>query len=199
MIRISINEILRKLLHLSSSIIPLIYWFVVKDRNLMIIILLLLTTISLIIEYLRCNYRGRIQNIFQKNLSSILRDKELEGQLTGATWMLIGFTFTVLLFEIEIAVVALLFLSVGDSVAAIVGSAFPIGKIWNKSILGSCTGVLFCIFFGIIINNNSLPSVLIVLGAISAMFIELIPSRINDNFSIPLFSAFTMHALRGIL
>ena len=199
MIRISINEILRKLLHLSSSIIPLTYWFVVKDRNSMIIILLLLTTISLIIEYLRRNYRGRIQNIFQNNLSSILRDKELEGQLTGATWMLIGFTLTVLLFKIEIAVVALLFLSVGDSVAAIVGSAFPIGKIWNKSILGSCAGVLFCVFFGIIIINNSLPSVLIILGAISAMLIELIPSRINDNFSIPLFSAFTMHALRGIL
>ena len=198
MIRISINEILRKLLHLFSSIIPLTYWFVVKDRNSMIIILLLLTTISLIIEYLRRNYRGRIQNIFQNNLSLILRKKELQGNFTGATWMLIGFTFTVLLFEIEIAVIALLFLSVGDSVAAIVGSAFPIGRIWNKSILGSCAGVFFCIFFGIIINN-SLPSVLIVLGAISAMSIELIPSRINDNFSIPLFSAFTMHALRSIL
>ena len=198
MIRISKSEILRKLLHLSSSIIPLSYFFIFKDQGLMMMILLFLTTISLLIEYFRYNYRGRLRNIFQKYLMEILRTKEIEGQFTGATWMLIGFTFTVLLFEFEIAVLALLFLCIGDSVAAIVGTAFPIGKIWNKSLLGSFAGIILCAIFGIIINNSLSPN-LIILGSISAMFVELIPSRINDNFSIPIFSGFTMHILKGVL
>ena len=198
MIKINKSEILRKLLHLSSSIIPLSYFFILKDQGLMMMILLFLTTISLLIEYFRYNYRGRLRNIFQKYLMEILRTKEIEGQFTGATWMLIGFTFTVLLFEFEIAVLALLFLCIGDSVAAIVGTAFPIGKIWNKSLLGSFAGIILCAIFGIIINNSLSPK-LIILGAISAMFIELIPSRINDNFSIPIFSGFIMHILKGVL
>ena len=198
MIRINKSEILRKLLHLSSSIIPLSYFFILKDQGLMMMILLFLMTISLLIEYFRYNYRGRLRNIFQKYLLEILRTKEIEGQFTGATWMLIGFTFTVFLFEFEIAVLALLFLCIGDSVAAIVGTAFPIGKIWNKSLLGSFAGIILCAIFGIIINNSLSPK-LIILGAISAMFVELIPSRINDNFSIPIFSGFTMHILKGIL
>ena len=198
MIRINKSEILRKLLHLSSSIIPLSYFFILKDQGLMMMFLLFLTTISLLIEYFRYNYRGRLRKIFQKYLMEILRTKEIEGQFTGATWMLIGFTFTVLLFEFEIAVLALLFLCIGDSVAAIVGTAFPIGKIWNKSLLGSFAGIILCSIFGIIINNSLSPK-LIILGAISAMFIELIPSRINDNFSIPIFSGFIMHILKGVL
>ena len=198
MIRINKSEILRKLLHLSSSIIPLSYFFILKDQGLMMMILLFLTTVSLLIEYLRYNYRGHLRNIFQKYLMEILRTKEMEGQFTGATWMLIGFTFTVLLFEFEIAVLALLFLCIGDSVAAIVGTAFPIGKIWNKSLLGSFSGIILCVIFGIIINNSLSPK-LIILGAISAMFIELIPSRINDNFSIPIFSGFIMHIFKGVL
>ena len=198
MIRINKSEILRKLLHLSSSIIPLSYFFILKDQGLMMMLLLFLTTISLLIEYFRYNYRGRIRNIFQKYLMEILRNKEIEGQFTGATWMLIGFTVTVLLFEFEIAVLALLFLCIGDSVAAIVGTAFPIGKIWNKSLLGSFAGIILCAIFGIIINNSLSPK-LIILGAISAMFIELIPSRINDNFSIPIFSGFIMHIFNGML
>ena len=84
----------------------------------------------------------------------ILRTKEIEGQFTGATWMLIGFTFTVLLFEFEIAVLALLFLCIGDSVAAIVGTTFPIGKIWNKSLSGSFAGIILCAIFGIIITAD---------------------------------------------
>ena len=198
MIKISKSEILRKLFHLSSLIIPLSYFYLLKDQRLMMIVLVLLTSISLLIEYFRYNYRGMIRSVFQKQLRELLRDKEIEGQFTGATWMLIGFTFTVLLFEFEIAVLALLFLCIGDSVASIVGSAFPIGKIWNKSIIGSLAGIILCAIFGIIINN-SLPPTLIILGAVSAMSIEIIPIRINDNFTIPLFSGFAMHVLKGLL
>ncbi len=198
MIRTIFNEILRKLIHISSLVIPLTYFYLIKDKSLMVTILIILTLISLLIEYVRRHREGYIRLFFQKYLQSILRADEVNGQFTGATWMLIGFTFTVIIFDFEVAVLALLFLSVGDAVAALVGSALPIGKIWNKSILGSLSGFFFCVLFGLFLNN-SLPLQIIIFGAISGMLIELIPSKINDNFSIPIFSGFIMQIVKEIL
>ena len=97
-------------------------------------ILIILTLISLLIENARLNREGYI-GFFHKYLKSVLRSNELKGHLTGATWMLIGFTCSVIIFDFEVSVLALLFLSVGDAVAGLVGRALPIGKIWDKSIL----------------------------------------------------------------
>ena len=108
--------------------------------------------------------------------------------------MLIGFTSSVIIFDFEVSVLALLFLSVGDAVAALVGRVFPIGKIWDKSIFGSLSGFFFCVFFGLAINDT-LSLQIIIFGAFSGMFIELIPSRVNDNLTIPIISGFAMQAL----
>jgi glycerol-3-phosphate acyltransferase PlsY len=198
MIRTLFSEIFRKLIHISSLAIPLIYFFLIKDKNVMASILTILTLISLLIEYARLNRKGYVRFFFYKYLKSVLRSNELKGHLTGATWMLIGFTSSVIIFDFEVSVLALLFLSVGDAVAAVVGRALPIGKIWDKSILGSLSGFLFCVIFGLAINNT-LSLQIIIFGAISGMFIELIPLKINDNFSIPIFSGFIMQILKEIL
>ena len=198
MIRTFFSEIFRKLIHISSLAIPLIYFFLIKDKNVMATILIILTLSSLLIEYARLNRKGYVRFFFHKYLKSVLRPNELKGHLTGATWMLIGFTFSVIIFDFEVSVLALLFLSVGDAVAAVVGRALPFGKIWDKSILGSLSGFLFCVIFGLAINNT-LSLQIIIFGAISGMFIELIPLKINDNFSIPIFSGFIMQILKEIL
>ena len=196
--RTFINEIFRKLIHISSLAIPLIYFFLIKDKNVMAAILITLTLISLLIDYARINREGFVRVFFQKHLKSALRPNELKGNLTGATWMLIGFTSSVIIFDFDVSVLALLFLSVGDAVAALVGRALPIGKIWGKSILGSASGFLFCVFVGLTINNT-LSLQIIIFGAISGMFIELIPLKINDNFSIPIFSGLIMQILKEVL
>ena len=198
MIRNFINEIFRKLIHISSLAIPLFYFFLIKDKIVMATILIILTLTSLIIENARLNRAGYVRFFFHKYLKSVLRSNELKGNLTGATWMLIGFTCSVIIFDFEVSVLALLFLSVGDAVAGLVGRALPIGKIWNKSIFGSLSGLFFCVFFGLAINNT-LSLQIIIFGAISGMFIELIPLKINDNFSIPVFSGFIMQILKEIL
>ena len=198
MIRTFINEIFRKLIHISSLVIPLIYFFLIKDKTVMATILIILTLISLLIENARINREGYVRFFFHKYLKSVLRSNELKGHLTGATWMLIGFTFSVIIFDFEVSVLALLFLSVGDAVAALVGSALPIGKIWGKSILGSLSGFLSCVLLGLIINDT-LSTQIIIFGAISGMFIELIPLKINDNFAIPIFSGLIMQILKEVL
>ena len=198
MTRTFINEIIRKLIHVSSLAIPLIYSFLIKDKNIMAAVLVILTLLALLIEYVRVNQVGFVRSFFNKYLKSALRSNELKGNLTGATWMLIGFTFSVIIFDFEVSVLALLFLSVGDAVAALVGRALPFGKIWGKSIFGSLSGFLFCVFLGLTVNDT-LSSQIIIFGAISGMFIELIPLKINDNFSIPIFSGLIMQILKEVL
>ena len=192
------GELLRKLIHLFSIIVPLAYFFYIKDKILMTIILIILTLIALIVEYARRNQKNKIGYFFQKYIKSILRPNEKRGCFTGATWMLIGYTITVLTFENDVAVLALLFLSIGDSCAGIFGRIFPFGKVWNKSIFGSFVGLISCIIFGIVINT-ALPVEVIFFGAISGMFIEIIPLKIDDNFSIPIFSGFMMQILKDTL
>ena len=198
MTRAFTNEIFRKLIHISSLAIPLLYFFLIKDKIIMATILIVITLLSLLIEYIRLSREGFVRVFFHKYLKSTLRSNELKGGLTGATWMLIGFTSSVIIFDFEVAVLALLFLSIGDAVAALAGQALPIGKIWGKSIFGSLSGFLSCVFIGLTISN-SLSSQIIIFGAISGMFIELIPLKINDNFSIPIFSGFVMQIFKEVL
>ncbi len=174
------------------------YFFIFRDRQLMFIILFSLSIIALTIEYFRNIKKGIFNKIFIDFLSPVLRQAELNGNFTGATWMMLSFALTVLLFDLQIAVSALLFLSIGDAVAALVGKQYPIGKIWNKSVFASFISVITCIFVVSSIHLQLQP-IIIIVGAISAMIIELVPLKINDNFSIPLFSGFTMQLCVEIL
>jgi dolichol kinase len=45
----------------------------------------------------------------------------------------------------------------------------------------------------------NLPNVIIIIGAFSAMIIELIPVSLDDNLRIPLFSGTIMYAMSIVL
>ena len=67
----------------------------------------------------------------------------------------------------------------------------PLLKIGNKTLSGTLCGLLISFTFVLIINQSLLP-IVILIGAIAAMGIELIPLRINDNLTIPIFSGSVM-------
>ena len=133
------NEIIRKVIHLLSAIIPLSYLWFIKEKPIMLFILVSMTLFALLVEFLRNN--GSYFSIwFHSLFHFMLRDNESKGEHTGATWLLIGWTITVMLFKMPIAVAALLFLSIGDSFAAIVGKLYPILNLfWIHSIFFICT------------------------------------------------------------
>ena len=58
-------------------------------------------------------------------------------QITGATYMWLSATFLVFVFDKDIAVLALLFLSVGDPVAALIGVRDHRARLFGKSLVGS--------------------------------------------------------------
>ena len=183
-------EIYRKIVHLLSSTIPLSYLWFFKDKFLMIYLLGFLSLISVLIEFFR-NKNGYIKYFFNKYFYFMLRKNESKGAITGATWLLFGNIITIYLYPIYIAVPALLFLSIGDSFAAIIGKFYSNIKLGEKSLTGSLAGILssiICVLF----VNQILPTKIIILGAIFAMIIELIPNPINDNLTIPIISGLFM-------
>ena len=183
-------EISRKFLHIFSSIIPLSYLWIFKDKSLVLALLLILSIFSILIEFFRFKIES-INNIFKKFFNFMLRKNELKGSITGATWLIIGNLITIYLYPIYIAVPALIFLSIGDSFAALFGQRIPKLKIGNKSIIGTLAGIFSSLSIALLVNQI-LPTYVIVIGAVTAMLVELIPSPLNDNLTIPILSGFIM-------
>lgn len=191
------NEILRKILHLFSSLIPLSYLWVVQDKNTMVLLVGSLSIFAIFIEYLR-NRSEYIGGYFMAWFNTMLRHQESKGKMTGATWMLFGDTITIFMFPKEIAVPALIFLSIGDTFAAIIGKLYPYIKIKDKTLTGTFAGILTSIIGGLYVNQILLPEV-IILGAITAMVVELLPISVNDNLTIPILSGFVMMIGKGLI
>ena len=184
------NEITRKILHLFASIIPLGYVWFIPDKEIMIFIIGGLSLFAVFLESSRKKW-DVVETLFEKHFNFMLRQSEFDGGLTGATWLLFGSTITLFLFPIQIAVPALLFLTVGDTFAAIVGKGFPIGKIRDKTLSGTFAGIVTS-SGAALWNNQLLPADIIILGAVAAMLVEIAPIPMNDNLTIPLTGGLVM-------
>ena len=98
--------------------------------------------------------------------------------------MFIGSATTILLFDENIAIIALLVMSISDSAAGIIGMKYGHTKLFNKSLEGS---MAFFISTSIIVLSLS-PALFIV--NLAAVFITVIiellsTAKFNDNLFVP--------------
>ncbi|MCD1294301.1 dolichol kinase [Methanocella sp. CWC-04] len=110
-----VYEAMRKLLHVAWSFIPLLYYFCLTKNDVLILLaLILLVWVSL--EILR-----------RKDINVIpvryLREHEKNGLPIGAFFQLMSFFLVVMLFDKEIAILAMMFNCIGDSATAMAGAA----------------------------------------------------------------------------
>ena len=187
------SEFIRKLLHLSNLVIPFTYLFYFDSKVEALIILLPITLLASLIEYLRINSIS-VKNIFDKYLFSMLRNHEKSGKYTGATWVFISSTLSIGIFPKDIAIISLIYMSIGDTAAGLIGRKFGRIKIYNKTLEGALAGFIVCLFVGLMIDLN-LSKTLVAIGALSAAIIELMPISIDDNLRIPLFSGTVMYVM----
>lgn len=187
-----INELYRKAIHISNIIIPFGYLYIFQEKIEMLIILSFFLIFCFFIEIAR-KKNDKILRFFNKYFRFMMRENEKEGALTGATWVFVGALFTILLIPAPFSILSLLFLSVGDTFAAIVGMQFPYLKLGKKTLSGSTAGFIACIIIGLIIDIHISNDVLI-FGAFMAMFIEIMPLSFDDNVTIPIFSGLSMYS-----
>ena len=118
-------------------------------------------------------------------------------QVTGATFLILGATAAYFAFDNEIVVLALVFLAVGDPLAALVGRRDHRLRIFEKSVVGSAAFVVVAVAAGAVVTLH--PDVplawWLIPGAVAAAVAELLPIPIDDNLTIPLASASLMALL----
>jgi dolichol kinase len=156
--------------------------------------LLLLTVGFLVAELLRLGHRS-VRNVFSRLFGSMIRDHE-HASFTGSTFFLVGSLLTVCVFPTAVAVAALCFLILGDSVAALIGRSVGRTRLFGgKTLEGAVANLLVC--FGV--GAALLPLPLAAAGAVATAVVELLPIPLDDNLRIPLAAGAAMELVRLLL
>ncbi len=187
----SITEFKRKSLHFLTILYPILYNIIPYRVALTVSASLLI--IDLIAETIRLLYPS-INNVILKIFSGTYREKEKENVST-LIWTLSGAFITILFFSDnkQIVTLSLLYLALGDSIAALVGVKY--GKIRlgsrGKSLEGSLAFFVVAFICGVIFFNWWVAFIV----SFVATAIEFLPLPIDDNFILPIFSAGILTAL----
>ena len=134
-----------------------------------------------------------LNRLFLRFLAPFLKKTE-DQRITGATYMLVATVVAFLVFEQSVAVVALLFLSIGDPVAALVGTRTPGPRIFGKSPGGTLAfvGVSLLVVLVLVSSGYIQYHWGYILGALVAAGAELAPVPLDDNLTIPLLTGTAM-------
>ena len=197
------DELFRKLIHLTSLSIPIVYYFISTETAALI--LAILAGLALIIDLARYLHPD-IGKIFYKIFGFLLRKHELDHQkknLNGATYVLISALISVLIFPKVIFISAFTILIISDSLAALIGRKFGRKKFLSKSLEGTLTffiSACIVILFTPKVGGFMEEYVIGFIGAFVGAIVENISFRlIDDNLSIPLAVGFTIWGLYLLL
>jgi len=193
------DELVRKLIHLFSLSIPIIYYFIPKSTAALILGGLAAFALTLDLgRYLS----PQVGKVFYKLFGFLLRRHEVDSDkknLNGATYVLLSAVFGVLVFPKIIFITAFSILIIGDTMAALIGRKFGKHKFLFKSfegtlafLISSSIVILFTPKVGYFYEEYIIGFVAALVGAI----VENISSKyVDDNFSIPFAVGFSMWIL----
>mmetsp|Transcript_12996 Transcript_12996/g.38682 ORF Transcript_12996/g.38682 Transcript_12996/m.38682 type:complete len:283 (+) Transcript_12996:2564-3412(+) len=138
-------------------------------------------------------------------LRSIMREHEKD-QLTGGCYFSLGCALAMTLAPPAVSICAMVYLVLGDMAAALVGVSFggevahvKLGRKGKKSVEGSLA--MFCVCFVVgqlTFADLKLSEYVAFCGAVIATLTELYePFHLNDNLTIPVFSALALQLSLG--
>ncbi|MFQ5806636.1 MAG: diacylglycerol/polyprenol kinase family protein [Phycisphaerae bacterium] len=192
------DEIRRKLIHLGSAAFPLAYW--ATDRQFMLRVLVPLAAVAIVAETLRRLSPG-FRAFIDRWLGRVLRRTEAH-TFTGATYVTVANLLAIVLFEKPIAITVLLFLSVSDALASLVGIRFGTVRFLGKSLAGSMaffvSGAAIALYVLRATPLVGLAGALIG-TVVEALSLKIGAHKLDDNLSIPLITGAAMTGLQAAL
>lgn len=176
------HEILRKLVHVSSAMIPLGATVAFVPVVFGLLAGTLLYTVS---EVMRLN--GIAFPVIFDITEACIRSSEKKRFLHAPVALLLGAVLSLLIFPIAIASAVILIEAFADTAATLIGKAFGKRRIpfnVNKSIAGSCAALIV----GFLCAHIFLPFIPALIAGITASLIESLPLKniVDDNLTIPL-------------
>jgi dolichol kinase len=190
------DELIRKLIHLNSLSIPIIYYFISKHNAL--VILGILSFLALFIDLGRYKY-PKFGDFFYLIFGFLLRKHEkdtVKKNLNGATYVLLSAFIGVLIFPKIIFINAFAILIISDTAAALIGRKYGTKSFLRKSLQGTLAffiSAIVVIFIAPKIQNNIYEYLIGIIASLVGAIVENISyDLIDDNLSIPLTIGFLM-------
>lgn len=187
------SELARKAIHFGSIAVPVGLHYFPRETGRTLILILALGMLTVDVVRLQV---PRVRTIFYFLLGRIIRDHE-RFNLLGSTYLLLSSLICVYAFPKSVAVAAIAFLVIGDTLAALVGRRWGRTRILDKSLEGSLACFLSCLFAGWLLRTQGgeLSDSMIWFGSLVATLVELLPIPLDDNMRIPLAAGFAMTLL----
>lgn len=198
-----LEETIRKSIHTGSAIFPvalLVATDLYPENGKLYLsgILAIMAIVLLGFDILKARFRP-FKSFMMRFFGKVLRKNELQGGMTASTIVVASAAFTILIFRVEIAVVALLYLSLGDSAAALVGKHFGrIKLVGERTLEGSLAAFNTCLAVSLVALWASpefgwkFTPITLVVGSLVATLSELFYLPLDDNFRIPVFAGLAM-------
>ena len=189
------HEIQRKVIHLGSSVFPLLLFYLPPEAGTAVAATALI--LAIVIDVVRLRVPSQ-QDFFHDVFGTALRPHEAN-ELTGSTFLCLAALVCIVLFPVPIAVTALFFLTLGDTAAALIGQRWgrtPLRP--GKTLEGTTACLVTCMVVSIVMPG--LPLVAGLAGAVVATIVELFgTAAVDDNFGIPVLSALVMWIVASLV
>jgi len=193
------RELARKSVHFFSFFILFVYFIASDffDKKIALIILVFMLIISIEFEFLRVEIPREIPIL--KHIWKYSRRKKEKNRLGGDVFFLIGAILVLAIFDVRIAMAAILMTTFGDLSASLVGKKFGKNyfmkqRAWEGTLAEFFVDILIgmVVFFwvsGGLMSNLGLWAIILVM-ALTATIVETIIYKLDDNLLIPVFAGF---------
>lgn len=195
------KELARKFIHFLSLFVLFIYFWIsdVFNADIALTILVFILILSLLLEYIRLEVSDNIP-LIGRLWSYVRRDKE-KNSLGGEVYFLIGSIIVLAVFDLRIAVAAILMTIFGDMSAALIGRkfgkhyiSFLEEKAWEGILAQFFVNIFIGIFVFFILPGSSFLIlsfwIVILVMSLTATITETLSTKIDDNLLIPIFAGF---------
>ena len=197
------GELLRKVIHLCSLSIPIVYSFI--DKKTALSYLIPITITSVIIDYGR-HFIEPLNKLVNSIFGYMLREHESDSSkknLNGASYVFIAATLSLWLFPKIFFITAFTVLIVSDTAAALIGRKFGKHKFLSKSLEGTLAFFItacIVVLFTPKIEGLYLEYIIgFVAAAVGAIVENISYGWADDNLTIPISIGFTMWGLYLLL
>lgn len=190
----SLPHNLRRLYHLVLGIACVLAYAYFMDRKTCYWAIIYIGGPFIVLDILR-QQSPLLKRLALKHFSPVMRRNELLG-LSGNSYFILGLFAVVFFFPKSVALLSILYLAIGDPVAAWVGTNFgKIRLLGKKTLEGALANFLVSVIATIVFAHwylhlkGSDAWMLSVLGGLASVIAELIPLPVDDNFSVPVLAA----------
>lgn len=178
----------RKLYHLGGLIFPaLLFLF---SKKVALYTCAVFFVIILLFDMFRLQWK-ELNLLIIKKFPIRFKKKEVKN-LSGSPYFLGGCLLTLLFFSSPYAIGGIVFLSIGDMSAVLIGKNFGRIRIYGKTLEGAVAFAVSTAVALLLLRNYQIIDLNIsgiIISSIICAIIELLPLKIDDNLIIPIVGA----------